>query len=220
LWDKAVETLSCVDKYEIDFDHSDKRAILSDVLNMVNVKKDQCMQNRWKYKNKNNEDVFLRDVFEKMAKWVNKFKEVGDVAAQCDPAHAALAWAGVRFLLQVGCFNRFINGIIYMIKITVNDVETFGKMAEGLEQVSKLITRYTIFESLYLHVGSTIEDQLADAIARLYAAILSYLSKASRYYSLNSSGSSRTNFALLAKKLTRSLRTHHEECNTYCRLKR
>jgi len=68
-------------------------------------------------------------------------------------------------------------------------------MAEGLERVSNLITRYAIFESLYLHLDSVVEDQLADAIARLYGAILTYLSKASRYYNLKSSGSSRTNLA-------------------------
>ena len=97
--------MSRADRQEIDFDRSDKRAILSDVLNLVNVKKDQCIRSRWKYKNRNGEDVVLRDLFEKMAKWVNKFKEVGDVAAQYDPAHAALPWAGVRFLLQVSSFN-------------------------------------------------------------------------------------------------------------------
>jgi len=66
-------------------------------------------------------------------------------------------------------------------------------MAEGLEHVSNLITRYDIFENLYLHVGSAVEDQLPDAIVRLYTTILTYLSKASRYYNLNTSGSSRIN---------------------------
>lgn len=75
----------------------------------------------------------------------------------------------------------------------MNDAETFGSMAEGLEHVSNLITRYAIFENLYLHVDSAVEDQLADAIVRLYTAILTYLSKASRYYHLNTGGSSRTN---------------------------
>jgi hypothetical protein len=33
--------------------------------------------------------------------WVDKFKTIGDNAIQYDPAHAALPWAGVRFILQV-----------------------------------------------------------------------------------------------------------------------
>jgi hypothetical protein len=38
---------------------------------------------------------------EKIIAWVIKFKEVGDLAVQYDPIHAALPWAGVRFFLQV-----------------------------------------------------------------------------------------------------------------------
>ena len=45
--------------------------------------------------------VVLRDVFAKIAFWVEKFVEVGDVAVQYDPGHAALPWALVRFLLKV-----------------------------------------------------------------------------------------------------------------------
>ena len=43
----------------------------------------------------------LRDVAEKIVHWVNKFKEIGDVAVNFDPVHASLPWAGVRFLLEV-----------------------------------------------------------------------------------------------------------------------
>ena len=32
---------------------------------------------------------------------MNKFKEVGDIAVQYDPGHAALPWAAIRFFLQV-----------------------------------------------------------------------------------------------------------------------
>lgn len=45
--------------------------------------------------------VVLRDVFAKIAFWIEKFVEVGDVAVQYDPGHAALPWALVRFLLKV-----------------------------------------------------------------------------------------------------------------------
>lgn len=56
---------------------------------------------RLKYKRSNGDSVHLYDVFEKIVKWVEKIKEVGDVAEQYDPGHAALAWAAIRFLLQV-----------------------------------------------------------------------------------------------------------------------
>ena len=55
-------------------------------------------------------------------------------------------------------------------------------MVMGLEHISNLITRYAIFENLYLHRVSAARDQLAASIVRLYATVLIYLSKASRYY--------------------------------------
>jgi hypothetical protein len=33
--------------------------------------------------------------------WVEKFKQIGDIAVHSDQAHATLPWAGIRFLLQV-----------------------------------------------------------------------------------------------------------------------
>ena len=59
---------------------------------------------QWKVKFRG-EDVVLRDVGTKILQWVDKFKQVGDTIVQYDPAHAALPWAGFRFLLQVG-LNR------------------------------------------------------------------------------------------------------------------
>lgn len=47
------------------------------------------------------ETFLVRDVLENIARWVKKFVEVGDVAAQYDPGHAALPWAALRFILQV-----------------------------------------------------------------------------------------------------------------------
>jgi hypothetical protein len=46
-------------------------------------------------------EIILRDVVEKIVVWLDKFKAIGDVAANADPLHAGLPWAGVRFLLQV-----------------------------------------------------------------------------------------------------------------------
>lgn len=60
------------------------------------------MKKRWRFKRISGDEVILRDVFEKIVTWVNKFKDFGDIAMQYDPGHAALPWAGVRFLLQVG----------------------------------------------------------------------------------------------------------------------
>ena len=101
LWDKAVEALKDKHKHNVDFHRTDKNAILADVLEEVQKKKQECVERRLKYKRRNGEFLILYDVYEKMVKWVMKFKEVGDVAMQYDPGHAALPWAAIRFFLQV-----------------------------------------------------------------------------------------------------------------------
>jgi hypothetical protein len=72
--------------------------------------------------------------------------------------------------------------------VTANDSQTFGAMAEGVELVSNLITRYTIVEKLYLQRPSAAKDQLTQAILRLYSTVLIYLSKAKSYYQRNTFG--------------------------------
>ena len=43
----------------------------------------------------------VRDVLCRMAEWLRRFKEIGDIVVGFDPVHAALPWAAVRFLLEV-----------------------------------------------------------------------------------------------------------------------
>lgn len=59
------------------------------------------MQKRWVLKISGHRRIIIRDVLDKIALWITKFKEIGDVIVQYDPTHAALPWAGVRFLLEV-----------------------------------------------------------------------------------------------------------------------
>ena len=101
LWDEAFGNLSKEDKATIDPQHTDKRDILEDVLKAVEKKKLLCLRKRWKYRKASGEVIILHDLLEKVVVWVNKFKEVIDVAVQYDPLHATLPWAAVRFLLQV-----------------------------------------------------------------------------------------------------------------------
>ena len=89
------------DQNNIDFDGSDKLDILSDLLQLTEESRQECTKKRWRYTRKNGETVIFVDLFRKIFKWIDLFKQVGDLAVQYDPVHAALPWAGVRFLLQV-----------------------------------------------------------------------------------------------------------------------
>ena len=106
LWAQAVASLSEEDKRNINFNTSDKLAILQDVLIAAEEKKRICLDRRWRYK-KDGKEIIIRDQLDKVVGWIHKFREVGDVVIQYDPSHAALPWAGVRFFLQVEASTLF-----------------------------------------------------------------------------------------------------------------
>lgn len=74
--------------------------ILERLSDELKQKRDQCGQERLKYKF-HGQQIVMQDILEKALVWINKFKEIGDIVVQYDPVHAALPWAGVRFILQV-----------------------------------------------------------------------------------------------------------------------
>ncbi|CAI0643720.1 unnamed protein product [Colletotrichum noveboracense] len=170
LWDIARKRLTNTEEAQLAKAAVDNNTLSQQLLELVQGKQQQCMDSRWKFKRSNGAVVVIRDVFEKVVRWLQRFKEVGDVATQYDPAHAALPWAGVRMLLQ----------------IAINDTESLGTIAEGIETVSSLITRCAVLETIHLppHRYPLIKAHatLQDALVKLYTAILSWLSVAGAYY--------------------------------------
>lgn len=77
--------------------------MITNLLHAVKIAEEECISKQWHYKRKNGkgEKVVLRDTFSKLIKWIQRFRDVGDIAVQYDPVHAALPWAGVRFLIEV-----------------------------------------------------------------------------------------------------------------------
>ena len=71
----------------------------------------------------------------------------------------------------------------------MNDKKTLEELIESLEAVSHLITRYAIFEELYLQRESAARNELEDMVVRLYAEVLTFLAKAKKY--LQSSATSK-----------------------------
>jgi hypothetical protein len=101
LWAAALQKLSDEDKTVLQSSSTSKLDALDDLCTAVKRKRDECDSQRWKFEF-NGRKIVLRDIAEKIIVWINKFKEIGDIAVNFDPVHAALPWAGVRFLLQVG----------------------------------------------------------------------------------------------------------------------
>jgi hypothetical protein len=101
IWSKAVAVLPEDDRLYIDFSNPDKLENIAKLHELAHISKRKCVEKRWKYKRSSGETVIFRDLFEKVIKWIDAFKLVGDNAVQYDPVHAALPWAGVRFVLEV-----------------------------------------------------------------------------------------------------------------------
>ena len=64
----------------------------------------------------------------------------------------------------------------------LTDHKTFGAIVEGMECISNLISRYAIFEDLYLNPELKSYDGLERALVELYLRIFKYLSKAIKFY--------------------------------------
>lgn len=170
LWALAFETLSSKDKDRLQkYRLEENTACIDDAFHEVQEKQKTCLRKRWTLKT-NTGRIIVRDVLDKIAVWVNKVKEVGDIAAQYDTSHASLPWAGVRFLLQV----------------SMNDLQTFASVAEGLETLARLTSRYTVFEAAYLPaVGENLtptQSKLCEALVLLYSDCLIFLADIGKYY--------------------------------------
>lgn len=102
LWAAALNTLSEVDRKLVAFDGQQRLDVLSDLGQLVGSAKEDSINKRWRFHRPGSgQTVILRDLFSKIVVWIERFKDIGDIVVQYDPVHAALPWAGVRFLLEV-----------------------------------------------------------------------------------------------------------------------
>ena len=101
LWALATENLQQKDRDSLK-ELKVTTSSVEDVALAVKARKNECRDRQWELKRSKGKDaIVLRDVFSKISTWLQKLVEVGDVAVSYDPGHAALPWAGIRFLLKV-----------------------------------------------------------------------------------------------------------------------
>ncbi|OJZ90633.1 hypothetical protein ASPFODRAFT_203142 [Aspergillus luchuensis CBS 106.47] len=142
---------------------------LAGIITAIEAQRDRCKRHKWSAISIGGKEIIIRDVCAKIVACVNKFASVVDVVVSYDPVHAALPWAGVRFVLQL-----FLNG-----------TETFGAIVEGLETSVRVIARGGILEGLYYQKNSALSEArqaLQDEIVKCYTAVLKFLSLARKYY--------------------------------------
>ncbi|KAL8833023.1 MAG: hypothetical protein Q9170_004569 [Blastenia crenularia] len=164
-WQKALANLDSDLRASLDCETSTKRGILEKTREAAEEKRQISMKRRWKY-DINGREVVLRDIFENIIRWLDHFKAIGDVGVQYDQAHAALPWAGVRFLL----------------KVAVSDTNIFASTVLGLETISHLITRYAIWEHVHKHRNTVASAELEPLLTSVYTEILIFLARAKKYF--------------------------------------
>ena len=108
---------------------------------------------------------------------------------------------GCHTVLLAGMLSRVFDSTPWILKflipapkISVNDVQIFGKLSEGLEVVCEIVARYAAIERVYLHQSSSVENLLESSIIALYASILVFFSKCRKYFDLG-----------LAQRIARSI---------------
>jgi hypothetical protein len=168
-WKKAYESLDDGVRASINLAKTSKIDILAAVLKAADQKREICIHKQWKVKLPKGEVIIIRDVVEKIAKWVKLFVSVGDVAINYDPMTAALPWAAVRFILQAA----------------INNTQVEGAMVADLEIISRIIARYKEFERIHLKRNSSLRQEIQDGLVRLYADTLRFLAAAVKYFHSN-----------------------------------
>ncbi|KAH0149993.1 hypothetical protein KCU67_g10844, partial [Aureobasidium melanogenum] len=166
-WKLAYDSLKSNIKGTIDSSTTHGRDVVAAALEAAKEKHQLCLKKQWKIKEPNGDTIVVRDVVEKVVKWITKFKEIGDIAVQYDPVHASLPWAGVRFLLQLAS----------------NDAQMFCAMVENVETVSRFVSCYRAFENFYMPSASAaLTSQIGDALVKLYAKVLIFLAHTIKYF--------------------------------------
>jgi hypothetical protein len=73
---------------------------VDDILELARKQKVACESKQWEVK-LGSRSFKIRNGLSNIIDWLQKFKQVGDIAVNFDPVHAALPWAAFRLLLQV-----------------------------------------------------------------------------------------------------------------------
>lgn len=164
LWSRAYKLLP--EQYKFGLDNLDKLDIIQKLFDIAKQAEEKHAAKQFKLK-WGDKEIDVQEKARGFVSWLNKFKEIGDIVMQYDPVHAALPWAGVRFILM----------------LVIGHHEKLEAAIVAMERIAILIGRCTIYEQLYLHsndipdIAEKATEDLRTAMLTLYTAILQALSR-------------------------------------------
>ncbi|KAI6764484.1 hypothetical protein HG530_008273 [Fusarium avenaceum] len=164
LWSKAIAEVG--DKLPSEIFANPENKSLPELWENTESSRQRLEDKSWSFKRKNGETVYVRELLAKASKWINHFKDIGDIVVQYDPVHAALPWAGVRFLLTVA----------------TGDLDTYKSLLDRTVGIMEIICRSAVVESLLGDNQHEAAESLRVDLIKLYTSILTYLAKANSYY--------------------------------------
>ncbi|KAI7205061.1 WD40 repeat-like protein [Hortaea werneckii] len=130
----------------------------------------RCAIKRWNWKYKGRQ-VYLSDQVEKVVRFLDKFKAVGDVVANVDPVHVGLPWAGMRAILEVA----------------LTDSSQRAVLVTGIELALYIGNRLKAYLDVFASLSpSSATDNFRKSLIDLYAHVLGFLAHAIRIQQKNS----------------------------------
>jgi hypothetical protein len=128
--------------------------------NAAQKKKSDCAAKTWPGLDKLNRVAYL----------LGKLKGLGDVAADIDPIHIGLPWAGIRLIMEV-------------VVAGSNQMTALG---DGMEYALRVVNELRVYFMSYqkLPPGPATKN-LRQQLILLYVRVLRFFAEALRFYSLN-----------------------------------
>ncbi|KIW36652.1 uncharacterized protein PV06_11164 [Exophiala oligosperma] len=111
--------------------------------------------------------IVVREEVDKIVAWLDRFKDVGDLAASTDPVHVGLPWAGIRLLLEVA----------------TSEHNQTAALVLGVETALYLSNRLRVYMAFLARLADTPARQnFAACLLEFHAMILRFLAQAIRIY--------------------------------------
>ncbi|CAI7624637.1 unnamed protein product [Penicillium glandicola] len=180
LWLEAHDKLSADDRVIVErfIPHEGPLKFnANDMGHALKEKGEECKSQNWKFR-VGKHAVSLQNAVDKTLYWLEKVKGPIDVAVSADPLHAALPWAGIKFLILIVEANR-------------NQIES---LLSGISHIFCVTRRCQLYEAL-MNDDSLPKDghsmrarqNLRSALIEFYVVILHFLARAARTYQHSSS---------------------------------
>ncbi|KAJ5174127.1 uncharacterized protein N7482_000004 [Penicillium canariense] len=163
---------------------------------LVNEKIKQMNNRKWRFKI-GQKDVKVREMVDQIVKIMMIAKDCVSAAANLDPVHVGLPWAGICVLLPR------------------NDA------LDGLEYISVVVSRFVDIEQLYLQDRPTSEGHdLEVAIVQLYRQVLEYQARSSCQFNRNTAVQTVRNMVTVDnwKGIIEKIKSSETECDKIMRI--